>query len=228
MARPSRSLTGQVVFGALVVLLGVLLLLRTTGVYDGTGLLVYVPSLFVLLGLYNLVRSGFRNVVGPTVLVLVAGAWQLVALDYLSWGEVGQFWPVFVILGGLAVLLGPLRRRRPPGTSEGVVTGFGLFGGVERRVTARAFEGADLLAVFGGVELDLRDAEVAERPAHVTATALFGGVEVIAPREWNVRMEVFPIFGGAEDERARSERTHEEVDLVVSGFVAFGGVSVSD
>jgi hypothetical protein len=41
-------------------------------------------------------------------------------------------------------------------------------------------------------------------------------------------MDVVPILGGAEDERRREPRDHDDLDLVVEGFVAFGGVSVTD
>jgi hypothetical protein len=41
-------------------------------------------------------------------------------------------------------------------------------------------------------------------------------------------MDVLPVLGGASDDRARTERRNEDLDLVVSGFAAFGGVSVTD
>jgi predicted membrane protein len=119
--------------------------------------------------------------------------------------------------------------RSPPATAgSSHVTGFGIFGGSERRVTTQTFTGGNLTAIFGGTGLDLREAGIAQRPAHVSAIALFGGVEVTVPEEWNVEMDVLPLFGGASDERTRSERTHEETDLVVTGLAAFGGVEVND
>jgi predicted membrane protein len=222
-----RRVTSQVLVGAIVALLGLVLLARTTGVYDTGQLLTYVPSLFVLAGLFAIVASGFRNVVGPLVVVLVAGAWQLVALDYLAPEDVFSLWPLLLVLFGLSLVLGQYRARAVARESD-FLSSFTVFGGRNERSTSDAFTGADLTALFGGVELDLRDAEVGARPAAVNANAMFGGVEVIVPREWNVRMDVLPIFGGAEDERPRREAEHDEVDLVVTGFVLFGGVSVTD
>lgn len=108
------------------------------------------------------------------------------------------------------------------------ISSVGVFGGSGQRTTTAAFAGADLTALFGGVELDLREANIEDRPATINATAMFGGCEIAVPPAWNVRMDILPIFGGAEDERKRHERDHDEVDLVVTGFVAFGGVSVTD
>jgi hypothetical protein len=223
----ARRVSSQVVAGALIVLLGILLLFRTTDLYDVGGLFRFVPALFVLLGLYALVTSGFRNLVGPLLVVLVAGAWQLVALDYYTWEEVGDFWPVLVVVFGLSVLLGPLRGRGRS-ADRNHVTAFAVFGGSERRVTGAAFTGADLTALFGGATVDLRDVTVRDPPAHVSAFAAFGGVEIVAPPEWNVQVDVLPLFGGVDDERRRAEEPHEQVDLVVTGFVAFGGVSITD
>jgi hypothetical protein len=223
----TRRHSTQTLLGGLVVLLGLVLLARTTGVYDTGVLLRYVPSLFVLLGVYALVSSGFRNVVGSLVVVLVAGAWQLVALDLLQPDEVFSLWPLLVVLFGLSLVLGRYRAARVP-REVAYPSTLAVFGGREDRATSKQFRGADLTALFGGVELDLRDAAVADPPATVNATALFGGVELIVPRDWNVRMDVLPVLGGAADERARGESDHESVDLVVTGLAAFGGVSVTD
>lgn len=227
MARRRQTLSSQLLLGVLVVLVGIVLLADTTGLFDTRFLFDYIPSLFVLLGVYALVRSGFRNVFGPLVVVIVAGVWQLVALDIVEGAQVADFWPVFIILFGLSLVLSQFRSP-PSETGSAHVTGFGIFGGSEKRVTTPDFTGANLTAMFGGAELDLREADLAQRPAHVSAIAMFGGVEVTVPEDWNVDIDVLPIFGGASDERTRHERTHDEVDLVVTGFAAFGGVSVND
>lgn len=177
-----RWLSSQVILGALIVLMGVLLLGQTTELYDLGFLFDYVPSLFILLGLYAMVRSGFRNLFGPLVIVAVAGAWQLVALDYVSGDQVWQFWPVFVILFGLSVIVSQIRgRRRASAIGEDHVSALAVFGGSEKRSASTSFSGANLTALFGGTELDLREAEIADPPAHVNAVALFGGVSIIVP-----------------------------------------------
>ena len=229
MAQTRRTLSSQLVLGAVIVLVGLLLLADTTGTVDTGFLYNYVPSLFVLVGVYALVRSGFRNVFGPLVIIVLAGVWQLTTLDVVAAEDVVSLWPLFIVLFGLSLVLSQFRSP-PARTVASHVTGFGVFGGSEKRVTTAKFTGANLTAMFGGVELDLRDAAVAEPPAHVSAIALFGGVDVYVPSDWNVDLDVLPIFGGASDERLRREREddHDEIDLVVSGFAAFGGVSVKD
>jgi predicted membrane protein len=222
-----RTLTSQVVFGAILVIVGIALLAETTDAYNAEVLLQYVPSLFVLLGLYALLVSDFRNVFGPIVVIIVAAAWQLIALEYVAAEEITQFWPLLVVAFGLSLIFRQFRSGSQA-VQDTFLSTVGVFGGSQQRSTTPAFEGADLTALFGGVELDLREAGIDEPPATVNATALFGGCEISVPPEWNVQLDVLPIFGGAEDERNRRERDHDEVDLVVTGFAAFGGVSVTD
>lgn len=226
--RPARRLpTSQIIFGAIVVLVGVLLLLETTGVFETDDVLLFVPSLFVVVGGWALVQSRFRNVVGPVVLIGVAGAWQLVALGYATVDDVVVFWPVLLIAFGVSVILGQYRSQVRT-TDDTFTSAFAAFGGVEKRNTAATFTGADLTAVFGGTEFDLRDAKVSDPPARINAVALFGGVEIIVPREWNVQMDVLPVLGAASDERPRRGEGNDETDLYVSGFAAFGAVEVTD
>lgn len=245
MSTRSRALSSQVLLGVLIVLVGLLLLGRTTGLFDVGFLFEYVPALFVLLGIYSLVRSGFRNVFGPLVIIVGATAWQLVTLEVVTWAEVWQFWPLFLVFFGLS-LIASQWRGRPTTTGASSISTTAIFGGSEQRSASDTFTGANLTAVFGGAELDLRDATVADPPAHVNAVALFGGVSLLVPPDWTVELDVLPLLGAASDERravARSETAdgasdegrpaspevaHDEVDLVVSGFAAFGGVEVTD
>jgi len=228
MAR--RGISTQALTGAIIVLIGGLLLLGTTGAYDVGALWRYVPSLFVLLGVWALYRSGLQNVTGPVILIVVAGTIQLLALDLVTGDVIARWWPLLVVLFGLSVLLGRWRqRRRIPDVSTDDFDLIGIFGGTERRVTSGSFHGGTATALFGGVDVDLRDATITDPPAVVTVTAIFGGVEITAPEEWVVEVDAIPVFGGVEDERPRrpsDAAQPDEPDLLVTGFVAFGAISI--
>ena len=217
----------QVVFGGLVVVLGTLLLIHTTGLFPTAALLLYAPSLLVVIGVWALFQSRLRNIVGPVIFVTIGVAWQAVALDFATVDEVIVFWPLLLIAFGLSVVLGTYRAKRAESTDENPSLA-SAFGAVERYITSKSFGGADLFAIFGSTEVDLREAEIADHPARINAVALFGSVEVITPRDWNVRLEVLPVLGAAEDSRRRSDAVNDEVDLVVGGFAAFGAIEVRD
>jgi len=226
----ARRISTQAITGTIIVIVGLLLLLSTTGIYDVGNLWRYVPSLFVLLGVWALVNSGFRNVTGPIVLIVIAGTVQLLALDLITGEAIASWWPVLIILFGLSLLFGRFRQeRRVPAVSTDDVDLIGVFAGNERRITSESFRGGTATALFGGVDVDLRDAAVADPPAVLTVTALFGGAEITVPRDWTVAIDVLPVLGGVEDERrGPTAASAEDADLVVTGFVAFGGITVKD
>ena len=226
-----KRIPSGLLVGVAVVLIGLALLASTTGVYDTGRLLQYAPSLFIVVGLWAFVTSGFRNVFGPLLLVIGASAVQVVTLGYATWDQVWAFWPVVVVVFGLSLAVGAYKTRTSaPVSDESFMNTIAVFGGSEKRATSPNFRGADAVAMFGGVTLDLRDVKPVdpETPIRVNAVAMFGAVEIVAPRDWNVRFDVLPVFGATEDNRLREERTHDSVDLVVEGFVAFGGIEVKD
>jgi cytochrome c-type biogenesis protein CcmH/NrfF len=226
--------SGRLVTGGLVVLVGVLLLLGTTDALPTESLWDFLPSVFVALGVWALVRSRFRNVTGPVMVVAVAATYQAKNLGYVTDQQLGTWWPLFVVLFGALLLVGRSRRARSRSVSvsegdAGDVTLVSLFSGSERRVTGPGFRGGDVLVAFGGAELDLRDADAPDRPATVECLVLFGGAELYVPDDWNVDLDVLPLFGGVDDQRTRppGDDTDAGADLVVTGIALFGGVSVS-
>ncbi|WP_229110833.1 LiaF domain-containing protein [Halapricum desulfuricans] len=146
--------------------------------------------------------------------------------EYLTAEEVIQLWPLALVLFGLSLVLGQYRSQVQH-VDGSYITGLGVFGDTEKRAS-KLFTGGSLTALFGGATLDLRDTTLEGRPVTVTATAAFGGVDLIVPREWNVALDVLPIFGGASDDRLRAQHQHDDVDLIVTGFAVFGGVAVKD
>jgi len=107
-----------------------------------------------------------------------------------------------------------------------------VFGGIERRVTSQDFQGGHINAIFGGVEIDLTDANMQAEEATLEINAIFGGVEIRVPETWQVAFRGTPIFGGIAD-KTRVGRTTDPSDrrrkvLVLTGTVIFGGVEIKN
>jgi len=226
--RMTRLRSDRLVTGGLIILVGLLLLLSTTDYAATENLWDFVPAVFVALGLWALVRSRFRNLTGPVMVVAVAATFQARNLGYVTDQQIGAWWPLFVVLFGVLYLVGRSRRTRGVSVSEsdaGDISIVSLFSGTQRRVTGSGFRGGDVVALFGGAELDLRDAEPSDPPATVECLVAFGGAEVQVPEDWTVDLDVLSLFGGSEDKRPPSGGDGD-VDLVVTGLALFGGVSV--
>ncbi len=61
---------------------------------------------------------------------------------------------------------------------------FVIWGGIERAVTSQQFRGGEATALMGGIELDLRRAQLAPGEQQLTLTAVMGGIAI---RMWGGR-----------------------------------------
>ena len=100
-----------------------------------------------------------------------------------------------------------------------------VFGGAERRGRWRPAARQAAVAVFGGVVLDYRDADPLPEVLRLSATAVFGGVEIVVPEGTTVEMTGFAVFGGrSANVAATPGRPGPAVRL--RAVAVFGGVSI--
>ncbi|HKN53623.1 MAG TPA: LiaF domain-containing protein, partial [Amycolatopsis sp.] len=135
------------------------------------------------------------------------------------------FWPTLLLLCGVALLAG-LRHRKQPQLSRG--ESMVVLGGAKAVDRSEHFRHADVSAVFGGSTLDLRNAHIDDQ-ATVDAFALFGGVDVLVPKDWRIDLGGMPIFGGYEDKTAGDGTLPSDAPLLkVNATAVFGGVKVAN
>ena len=108
-----QSGMARYVIGGVLVILGLLLLLSTTGLLPlnlGWGFIGdWWPLLLVGWGLYGLVSGGrlrFRS--WAVILLLLGILFQLAELGFWEWSNLARLWPGLIVLAGLLILL---RRR---------------------------------------------------------------------------------------------------------------------
>ena len=99
-----------------------------------------------------------------------------------------------------------------------------IFDGIDLKNRASAFTGGSVLAWFGGVALDLRDA-VPEPDAHLTVHALFGGVAIRVPPGWRLVSNLSSFAGGVEV-RETAVDSPDAPTLTLDGRALFGGIAV--
>ncbi|MEU6723096.1 DUF1707 domain-containing protein [Nonomuraea wenchangensis] len=112
----------------------------------------------------------------------------------------------------------------PAATESAPENVIAVFGGSERKGRWRVRRRTTGLALFGGVRLDLTDAEFEAREVEISITAIFGGAEIIVPEGMEVRSEGVGIFGGF-DVHGSADVDPSAPVLVVKGLALFGGVS---
>ncbi|HEU0305112.1 MAG TPA: LiaF domain-containing protein [Gaiellaceae bacterium] len=131
------------------------------------------------------------------------------------------------VMGGFMAAAVAVKRAVPSrGDAESdEVALVAVFDGKQLRSKASAFRGGSMLAWFGGIEADLREATLAP-DARISVAALFGGVALRVPPGWRVRSTVRAIAGGVEVSGTDPEDPEAPL-LELDGFAFSGGVAVS-
>jgi hypothetical protein len=102
-----------------------------------------------------------------------------------------------------------------------------IMGGVTRGSNSPAFRGADLLAIMGGLEIDLRKAAI-NGEAVIDLFVMWGGIEIRVPEDWTVTSHVVPLMGGVEDKTRPPQTAHPQHHLVLRGVALMGGVEIKN
>ena len=101
-----------------------------------------------------------------------------------------------------------------------------IFSGSDRTYNDETFSGSNLVAVFGGVDLDLRHANFTKDTV-IKAFCLFGGIDIKVPADIQVQVRSGFIFGGISDER-KDKSSKSKHTIYVDAAGGFGGISIND
>jgi hypothetical protein len=101
-----------------------------------------------------------------------------------------------------------------------------VFGNVERRVNGDITPGATVSAVFGNVELDLRELALPPGVTELHVRAVFGNVELIVPPTIAVECAGTPVFGSFASLDRRPRAGADEPVLCILGSAVFGNVEI--
>lgn len=243
--RTNNSRIYRVGVGLLILLIGVNFLLKNFGIYLFDWLFTWHTFLLVL-GLIIGVKRNFTGG-GWLALVLVGAYFTLQNITDYSFGRYA--FPIGLTVLGLYLILSPKawRPRRknfenemtdftppnnpapdlPPNMSDhNVIELVNVFSGGHHNIVSNNLKGGEVVAVFGGCDLNLTQANF-EGTIVIDVVAVFGGVKIIIPPSWEVRNEVTAVFGGIDDKRALMPYQGEPRKVVIlKGVALFGGVDI--
>jgi len=235
--------TQGVIFAVIIIALGVLLFLDNIGLFRFHDIWQFWPVLLIALGVSKLFDTkGIGGQVWAAMWILVGTGFLLDHLGvwHMNWGTI---WPLALVAFGATMLVNALdRHQRAPGgpivgssegaTSDNTLREWATFGGIKRRVDTQDFQGGEMVAVFGGIEIDLRRAGIApgNKEVVIDANATFGGIELRVPDNWIVTLRGIGVFGGYEDKTIPPRESDRATAprLVIKGYAVFGGVSVQN
>lgn len=117
-----------------------------------------------------------------------------------------------------------LQSNAEPDTEE--IDLVAIFEGKQLVSSADPFYGGQVLAMFGGVLLDLRKAHPAPTGIDLHVSVLMGGVSIVVPEGWRVVYNGEVYLGGWSDE-TKTTADGEVPTVIVTGKVVMGGLQAT-
>lgn len=101
-----------------------------------------------------------------------------------------------------------------------------VLGGTERRGKWIVPKTYSVVAVLGGCQIDLREAEFANQSTTINVVAVMGGIEIIVPPDVRVYTQGIPLMGGFSNRIRNSETVADSKELYIRGIACMGGVDI--
>lgn len=231
--RGAVKIHANVPAGFILLVVGGVLLAKQLGVLFPEWLISW-EALVIVIGIFVGIKSRFQNF-GWLVLV---GIGTFFMLDDFYPDMRSFVWPLVIIGIGLLIILRPQRPKKdvviadqpvyvePEGVKEDVLDMACIFGSTKKIVLSKNFKGGEVVCVFGGAEINLSQADFTNT-AKIELVAIFGGVKLIVPANWEIRSETAAVFGGIDDKRDTTATVNPEKTIFLEGTVIIGGVEIT-
>ncbi len=225
---PNKRLT----VGIILILFGLLFLFHTLDLisFEITHTIFSFPFFLSIVGILILINSS-KKILGG--ILSGVGIFFLLPRIFpeINYGP-NLVLPVLLISLGIYVIFKHTQRKSDKykqyieeKIDKDMIEDVAIFGGGNKVVNSDNFKGGSITAIFGGSEIDLSNCKLAEGMNVIDIVAIFGGTTIIVPKEWNIQLNVTPLFGGF------SNKSHKipnlEIDrsktLVIKGVAIFGG-----
>lgn len=240
MKTNDNNTTARLIAGLVLIVLGGLFLL------DNYGIIYFsLPNFlfhweYILIGIGVFILSTSRNKTAGVILIAIGifnlfpGFWPLVLVGlgiYIILKR-NKTKSDFVKVGVFSMNDSEIKSEFDSGSQTESENSFkdsiddvSIFGGGTKTFSSRNFTGGKLTAIFGGSDLHLENCELAPGKNELDLFIMFGGYEIRVPQDWNIIVDVVPLFGGFSDKRIKDPNRVYEDDkvLVIKGLVLFGG-----
>lgn len=235
-----KDSSSRVWTGLIILVTGLVFLLDNIGINIPHWIISW-PTAVIVIGLLVGYKRNFQPGIWM-VMVLLGGFFMLEAAT--SYNMSKYYFALMFIVLGIYLIFKPKgsgnakekwkKRWKDRCSSEKVydidrndiLESISIFAGSHQKVYSKNFKGGEVVAVFGGSDINLTQADF-EGTIAIDVVAIFGGLKIIIPPGWEVRSEVAAIFGGIDDKRTIAAPVEEPSKIIIiKGVAVFGGVDI--
>ena len=233
----AHSRSGRIWSGAALITIGAVFMAHQLGLELPHWIFSW-QMILITIGVFSGARHSFR--LGGWIVPILIGLAFMID-DFIPGMDIELrhfIWPAIIIGAGLLMIFRPRRRREhwnswsnttmssSSNDSGEVVDIVSIFGGTKRNIISKEFKGGDAVAIFGGNDLILSQADFTGT-ATLDLTQIFGGTNLVVPANWKIQSEVVSIFASLEDKRPQSaEQPDSTKVLKLIGTSVFGSITI--
>lgn len=214
----------RILFGVFLIAVGVIYGLSALGIADISISLDGWWAFFIIIPCLDGLFRG-KNKIGSAIGTALGILLLLAARGYIEFNIVWKtIVPAIIIIMGIKLIFRDARKDKEIKADNEEMAAFCSkeldYGGKEIAL-------AKLGAVFGGAKCNLTNAEIKDG-GQIDVFCAFGGVDIIVPKNVNIKVNTFCLFGGTDDKRSVKTADENSVTLKVNGFCLFGGIDIKD
>ncbi len=225
----SQDTNRRIVLAGFLIVIGIALLLRNLDLLPGLPEYIFSwPMIFVLIGTYILLT---KQRIIPSLIFIGIGLYFLlpdIVGIYIS--HLWMLWPLILIAVGISLVLRGRTSYHDHHFRQGMkdsdidyIDIISIFSGNEKIISSQEFKGGKITNIFGGTEINLLNARLANGKNYIDIATIFGGSTIIVPSSWNVKVDIVSVFGGFVDKREIKDSSASEPVLYIKGVTIFGG-----
>lgn len=124
-----------------------------------------------------------------------------------------------VVSSGVSAKIKEISAKNKDGQSIAAV-----FSGEDIKFSGKEFRGLTLNAIFGGINIDLKQCDIDDDYV-INTTSIFGGVDILVPEGVNVKVKSNSLFGGT-DNKIKNNNINGVKTIYVNAFNLFGGTDI--
>jgi predicted membrane protein len=221
--------------GVAILAIGIIVLMRRLGYYIPDWVVSW-EMILIGIGFFIGIRRNFKDTTS-IILILIGALFLLRRVDLLPVALTHLIWPIAIIIAGLAIIIRPRKAfgwgskydnwqdANTQDTNIDTIDSVAIFWSSRRNILSKNFRGGEVVNIFGGTEINLNQADI-NGTATIDIVAIFGGVKIIVPPSWDVRVNVVHIFAGTDDKRAVQTPPDGKKILMITGTAIFGGIDI--
>lgn len=223
-------------FGFALLAVGLFILLRRFDLFFFEWHTMW-PWILIVIGTAIGVKSKFRN--NASWVLILIGVFHLVPV-FTIFGvtSTALALPGLLIAIGLLIIFNPSKKKFGSRRCEDKIKTFTnnsseldvdvTFGGHKELITSKSFRGGRISSTFGGVEINMMNADTSEKYINLNLDITFSGAELIVPSHWIIQNNIDTTLAGVEDKRSVVTQPNAEntITLVLAGSCTFGSIEI--